>query len=127
MIVQETKEKEVLLEMLKGVKKIFLVGCGDCATACEAGGEKDLDNMKMILESEGKKVTGMIMPDTSCHIPDVKNHLKKHAKEIEAAIAELQSSEELRQADVLMLQEMDETGTAQIARELGYNYGYYWY
>jgi ferredoxin len=85
MIVQETKEKEVLIEMLKDVKKIFLVGCGDCATACEAGGEKDLDNMKMILEAEGKKVTGMIIPDTSCHIPDVKNHLKKHAKEIESA------------------------------------------
>jgi endonuclease/exonuclease/phosphatase family metal-dependent hydrolase len=47
------------------------------------------------------------------------------AGEIEQAITELRDSEELRQADVIMLQEMDETGTEQIAQALGYNYVYY--
>jgi endonuclease/exonuclease/phosphatase family metal-dependent hydrolase len=47
------------------------------------------------------------------------------AEDIDQAIAELQNTEELRQADILMLQEMDETGTDQIARALGYNYVYY--
>ncbi len=87
MIVQETKSKELILEMLKDVKKIFLVGCGDCATVCEAGGENDLKNITEFLESEGKKVTGTIVPDTSCHIPDVKMGMKKHAKAIEQADA----------------------------------------
>ncbi len=85
MIVQETKNKELIAEMLKDVKKIFLVGCGDCATVCEAGGDKDLESMKEFLESQGKKVTGMITPETSCHIPDVKRELKKHADAVEAA------------------------------------------
>ncbi len=85
MIVQETKPKELVLEMLRDVKKIFLVGCGDCATVCEAGGEEDLGRMKEFLESEGKEVSGMVVPDTSCHIPDVKRLLKKHAGEVEEA------------------------------------------
>jgi hypothetical protein len=85
MIVQETKSKEKVLAMLKNVKKVFLVGCGDCATVCEAGGENDLKNMKELLASEGIEVTGMVIPDTSCHIPDVKSQLKKHAKEVAAA------------------------------------------
>ena len=85
MIVQEIKSKELILEMLKGIKKIFLVGCGDCATVCEAGGEIDLNRMKEMLAAEGIEVTGMTIPDTSCHIPDMKSHLKEHAKEIEEA------------------------------------------
>jgi hypothetical protein len=85
MIVQETKPIETIRDMLKDVKKIFLVGCGDCATVCEAGSEDDLKRMKETLEAEGKEVTGMIVPDTSCHIPDVKSQLKKHAAEVDAA------------------------------------------
>ncbi len=82
MIVQEIKPNEKIIEMLKNVKKVFLVGCGDCATVCEAGGDNDLQKMKEFLESLGKVVTGMDVPDTSCHIPDVKSRLKKYEKEI---------------------------------------------
>jgi ferredoxin len=85
MIVQETKPIETIKEMLKDVKKIFLVGCGDCATVCEAGGPDDLKRLQEALKAEGIEVTGMVIPDTSCHIPDVKSQLKKHAAEVEAA------------------------------------------
>ncbi len=47
------------------------------------------------------------------------------AEKIEQAIVELQAIDELRPADVLLLQEMDEVGTEEIARALGYNYVYY--
>ena len=47
------------------------------------------------------------------------------AEQIEQAIADLRSNEELREADILLLQEMDESGTEQIAEALGYNYVYY--
>ena len=47
------------------------------------------------------------------------------AEEIEQAIAELRDTEELQQADIIMLQEMDEAGTEKIAQALGYNYVYY--
>jgi endonuclease/exonuclease/phosphatase family metal-dependent hydrolase len=47
------------------------------------------------------------------------------AEDIERSIATLRDTQELQQADVVMLQEMDETGTEAIARALGYNYVYY--
>lgn len=49
----------------------------------------------------------------------------RFSQEIEAAIAELTSIPELIDADVLMLQEMDETGVWTIARTLAYDYVYF--
>jgi endonuclease/exonuclease/phosphatase family metal-dependent hydrolase len=48
----------------------------------------------------------------------------KFAREIDRAIQVLQE-DSLREADVLMLQEMDEDGVDRIARALGLNYAYY--
>jgi len=47
------------------------------------------------------------------------------AEEIEQAMVELGETEELREADLILLQEMDENGVDQIARALDYNYVYY--
>lgn len=44
---------------------------------------------------------------------------------IEEAIHELKSDPALKRADILLLQEMDEVGTEQIAKELNYNYVFY--
>jgi endonuclease/exonuclease/phosphatase family metal-dependent hydrolase len=48
----------------------------------------------------------------------------KFAREIDRAI-EVLESDSLRDADVLMLQEMDDRGVDRIARALGLNYAYY--
>jgi endonuclease/exonuclease/phosphatase family metal-dependent hydrolase len=48
-----------------------------------------------------------------------------HAKRIPEAVAILKQYASLRAPDMLMLQEMDESGTEAIARELGLNYVYY--
>ena len=47
------------------------------------------------------------------------------AKKIDRAIEEIQTFKELQDADILLLQEMDETGTDRIAKTLRYNYVYY--
>lgn len=49
----------------------------------------------------------------------------KYARKIGTAIAELTAVAELRDAGILLLQEMDETGVESIARTLRYNYVYY--
>jgi endonuclease/exonuclease/phosphatase family metal-dependent hydrolase len=49
----------------------------------------------------------------------------RYAEKIETAIAELSAVEELQDADIILLQEMDETGTETIAQTLKYNYVYY--
>jgi endonuclease/exonuclease/phosphatase family metal-dependent hydrolase len=47
------------------------------------------------------------------------------ARQIDEAIHALQNADELRDADIILLQEMDETGIEKIAQSLGYNYVYY--
>jgi len=49
----------------------------------------------------------------------------KFAKKIKKAISELQTQPELQNADIILLQEMDESGTDSIAKSLSYNYVYY--
>lgn len=49
----------------------------------------------------------------------------RFGEEIDTAIEELRRVEALRDADVLLLQEMDELGVEQIAKALRYNYVYY--
>ncbi|GAB4455467.1 MAG: hypothetical protein Kow0031_37130 [Anaerolineae bacterium] len=49
----------------------------------------------------------------------------KFAEEIEAAIEALQSEPALQNADILLLQEMDETGVEAVARALALNYIYF--
>ncbi len=47
------------------------------------------------------------------------------AKEVDAAINEMQQFESLHQADIILLQEMDIAGVDRMAKTLGYNYIYY--
>ena len=49
----------------------------------------------------------------------------KFGQEVETAIAELTEVEELQEADIILLQEMDEQGVDEIARALQYNYVYF--
>ena len=37
MIITQHKDFNVILELLKNKKNIFLVGCGECATTCKTG------------------------------------------------------------------------------------------
>ena len=46
MIVSKKKPIEELMGMLGGAKKVALVGCKSCASACAVGGEKECNEMK---------------------------------------------------------------------------------
>lgn len=49
----------------------------------------------------------------------------RFGEDVETAVAELQNNPSLQNADILLLQEMDEQGVAAIADELGYHYVYF--
>ena len=76
MIVSEYKPIEEVLTLLEGKKKIFLIGCGDCATACRVGGLEDLPQIAEKLQSFGKDVIGWFVPFQSCMQGKVKLELK---------------------------------------------------
>ncbi|MGE0269333.1 MAG: endonuclease/exonuclease/phosphatase family protein [Candidatus Omnitrophota bacterium] len=49
----------------------------------------------------------------------------RFSKKIEKAVNILNQNKDLKDADIILLQEMDETGVEKIAKELNYNYVYY--
>ena len=56
MIVTSKKPIEELMAMVGDAKRIGIVGCSSCATACATGGEKEIAELKKYLESLGKEV-----------------------------------------------------------------------
>ena len=67
MIITQKKPMEELLAMLEGVKKAAIVGCANCATACQTGGEKEIQELKATLEAQGIEVVATVLPDECCH------------------------------------------------------------
>ncbi len=78
MIISEAKPFAELIDSLKEYQKIFLVGCGDCATACRSGGEPELLALQKQLEAAGKTVTGSCIPETTCVAAKLKQELAKN-------------------------------------------------
>lgn len=76
MIITQKKPIEELLAMLAGVKKVAIVGCGNCASACQTGGEKEIEEMKTILQSQGMEVVATVLPEECCHKMLVKKETK---------------------------------------------------
>ena len=85
MIITEQKPFQKILESLKGYTKVFLVGCGECATTCKTGGEEELLKMKAQLEAQGKTVLGLCIPGAPCVASQIKTELAKNIKLLRAA------------------------------------------
>jgi ferredoxin len=89
MIITEQKTIVQIIDSLKGYTKIFLVGCGECATTCKTGGEPELLAIKALLEKEGKVVLGMCIPSAPCVASKVKTEVAKNIKVLRQAEAVL--------------------------------------
>jgi hypothetical protein len=85
MTATEQKAFEEIIKMLEGEEKVFLVGCGDCATLCQTGGEAEVAEMTQKLQEAGKTVTGSVIPDSTCQVLDSARMMRKHKAELEAA------------------------------------------
>ena len=82
------KPFEEILKYLEKSQKVFLVGCGTCATMCRTGGKAEVESMKDKLEANGKEITGWVSVPTSC------DELTKYALE--------ESKEEVARADAIL-------------------------
>lgn len=87
MIASAKKPFEEVLGMLSDARSVFIIGCGDCATQCQTGGEVEVEEMKAALEGAGKTVTGTVVPDVTCNVLDTARLLRKQKDEVGAADA----------------------------------------
>lgn len=80
------KTFDEILTYLNGEEKVFIVGCGNCATKCRSGGEDQVKEMRLWLEGRGKEVTGWVVPTGTCKLSEVKDLLTgEHRDAVEGA------------------------------------------
>ncbi len=70
--------------LLENDTKVFLVGCGTCATMCRTGGKAEVLEMEKRLTGLGKRVTGSVVVPTVCDSLD-QQALAENAQAIEEA------------------------------------------
>jgi ferredoxin len=87
MIITEQKPSSEILQSLKGYKKIFLIGCGECAAECRTGGEAELEEMKLELEKQDKVILGYALPSAPCIAAQIKTTMAKSIKSLKEAEA----------------------------------------
>jgi len=63
-----TKQKpfDEVDQLLEGFDRVYIVGCGTCATMTKTGGIEEVSAMKEHLGELGKLVTGSIVIPTAC-------------------------------------------------------------
>jgi ferredoxin len=72
-----------------GVRRVFLMGCAQCATVANTGGEPQVLATKARLEAEGFEVTGWSVGEVACHTSGQRLESRKHAEALDAADAVL--------------------------------------
>jgi len=87
MIITEQKPLAEVLTLLKDYQKIFLVGCGECATTCNTGGKKQVEQMRSLLEEQGKTIVGTCIPDAPCIASQIKSEFAKQMQALRQAQA----------------------------------------
>lgn len=68
MIRSITRQKsfEEIVEVLDGVSRIFIVGCGTCTTLCRTGGITEVLEMASRLQGKNKIITGNMIIPVAC-------------------------------------------------------------
>ncbi len=89
MIITEQKPFPEVLQSLEGHERIFIFGCGSCATAWHTGGEAEVKEMMAKLVQEGKTCLGWAIPDETCDERKTKRELRGHVQEVGQADAVL--------------------------------------
>ncbi len=89
MIITKPRAWQRILDNLAeiGAKRVFVMGCGECATVAHTGGGAEVLKAKAALESKGYEVTGTAVDDVACHSGGTKLLVRKNSPAIDAADA----------------------------------------
>ncbi len=97
------KPEEEVDQLLSGLGRVFIIGCGTCVTLTHTGGEPEVKAMKEKLSGKGKLITGDVIVPVAC------DNLTREAL--------TEYGEQIDQADVLLIMTCG-FGVQTIARQL---------
>lgn len=83
MVITKQKQIKEIEKYLNPKEKIFIIGCGECATVCATGGEPEVMKLKENLEKDGFEITGFAIPDAPCNTVQIRRVLRKNKKMLE--------------------------------------------
>jgi len=72
-----------------GASSVFIMGCGQCATVANTGGEPEVLEAKARLEASGRSVSGWTIGEVTCHSGGTRLDTRKHSGDIAGADAVL--------------------------------------
>ncbi len=90
MILTEKKPIEEIKESLTNNKKVFILGCGTCATLAQTGDEEQVKEMAQLLSD--KEIVGTIVVETPCDKRLLKRNLRAMSASLNVADAVLMLS-----------------------------------
>jgi ferredoxin len=64
--ITQQKSEEEIDELLEGINRVFIIGCGTCVTMTHTGGEPEVQAMAEKLQKKGKWVTGHVILPVAC-------------------------------------------------------------
>ncbi len=64
--ITKPKSTEDIQNLLNGLNRIFIIGCGTCVTLTHTGGAPEVAAMKEALTDSGKLVTGQVVVPVAC-------------------------------------------------------------
>jgi len=64
--ITQQKPEEELDQLLEGLGRIFIIGCGTCVTLTQTGGGPEVQKMKEKLSQKGKMITGDVVVPVAC-------------------------------------------------------------
>ena len=64
--ITQQKPEEELDQLLEGLGRIFIIGCGTCVTLTQTGGGPEVAKMKEMLSQKGKMITGDVVVPVAC-------------------------------------------------------------
>ena len=91
MIITKPRDWERILRNLESVhaRRVFVIGCGQCATAAHTGGEPEVAEASRLLSESGYEVVGTAVGEVTCHSGGTKLDVRKRRAEFDAADAVL--------------------------------------
>ena len=81
--ITQKKSQEEIERLLKGLNRIFIIGCGTCVTLTHTGGEPEVRQLKDALSEKGKLITGTTVVPVACDnltrefLSDFGEHIKQ--------------------------------------------------